>query len=641
MAQPKKKLKGFKEFDPKKYIDVKPTLEEAPMKDTVVLSFGRMNPITAGHEKLALKVIEEASKRKAVPMITLSHSQDKKKNPLSYEDKIRFATIAFGPAVKKINAKTVIEIAKSLTGKFKNLVYVCGSDRVTEFETLLNKYNGKDFTFENITVVSAGQRDPDADDVSGISGTKMREFAAQGDIKNFTKNLPKKLKSKGSEVMDAVREGMGISEELEELDEAAVLNRQQRRKRALAMKRARFKIKRGRDKAKRKVASMDVLKKRARKAAIKFMKKKFTKNRNYDDLSAGEKEIIDKRIAKISTKRLDAIAKKLLPKIKQKERDRRLSAAKAASGNTKNESVDIQEACMTDVKGRKKPHMLLTKEGKVKFDGRFKLYKKKVNESVEDLSTEINDLMESTEVFAENYYKGVPKDKKDDRKAHFKRYAEKPGDGADKDSNYKPAPGDFKDGERVKTKVSKHTKKYHQMFGEETEVNEDATSALKKKAEKTGMPLSVLRKVYNRGVAAWKSGHRPGTTPEQWGHARVNSFVTKSSGTWGKADKDLASKVRKEEVELDEATFKVDIEGLPSMFVDAGSAPEVKKTLRQMLKKPDEKIKNVERVQPVEVKKHFRLKALGKEQEQMDESGAGEEGTNQLVKKYKKDTPNA
>lgn len=75
-------------------------------------------------------------------------------------------------------------------------------------------------------------------------------------------------------------------------------------------------------------------------------------------------------------------------------------------------------------------------------------------------------------------------------------------------------------------------------------INEDVTAALKKKAEKSGMPLSVLRSVYNRGVAAWRTGHRPGTTATQWGLARVNSFTTKSSGTWGKADKDLAAKVR-------------------------------------------------------------------------------------------------
>ena len=69
-------------------------------------------------------------------------------------------------------------------------------------------------------------------------------------------------------------------------------------------------------------------------------------------------------------------------------------------------------------------------------------------------------------------------------------------------------------------------------------------TAVQNKAKKTGMPYSVLKKVYNRGMAAWKGGHRPGTTPQQWAMARVNSFVTKSSGTWGGADKDLAKKVR-------------------------------------------------------------------------------------------------
>ena len=75
-------------------------------------------------------------------------------------------------------------------------------------------------------------------------------------------------------------------------------------------------------------------------------------------------------------------------------------------------------------------------------------------------------------------------------------------------------------------------------------IAEDSTAALKKKAEKSGMPMGILRKVFNRGVAAWRTGHRPGTTPTQWGLARVNSFVTKSSGTGGKADKDLAARVR-------------------------------------------------------------------------------------------------
>ena len=73
---------------------------------------------------------------------------------------------------------------------------------------------------------------------------------------------------------------------------------------------------------------------------------------------------------------------------------------------------------------------------------------------------------------------------------------------------------------------------------------EESDEALKNKAEKTGMPLGILKQVFKRGVAAWRTGHRPGTNPTQWGLARVNSFVTKSKGTWGGADKDLAAKVR-------------------------------------------------------------------------------------------------
>ena len=563
MAEPekeKKKLKGFKEHDPSKYIDTEPKLDEAVGR-TVVFAWGRMNPITAGHEKLVRKVAAVAKAEKAVPMVFLTHSFDKKKNPLAYDDKVRYASKAFGPIVKKSNAKTIFQVMGQLERQFKRVILVAGSDRVKEFDGTLNKYNGKDYKFDEIKVVSAGERDPDADNVAGISGTKMREFAAKQDVKQFTKNLPKNIKADAAEIMLAVRKGMGMTEE--NLEEA--LTRQQRRKRAIAMKKARHKIRRGREKAKKRTATLEVLKKRAKKAALGMLKQKFAKNRRYAELSPGEKEVIDKRIEKISKKRIEAIARKLLPKVKQKERDRKKSMAMGGSSTPGQKREDVNE--------------------------RF-------------------------EMFVEDYYKGVPKDKKDDREAHFKKHAEKPGDGADKDSNYKDAPGDIgKDGERVKTKVSKHTKKYKDMFGESMwgkyvskrphmlldkdnkvkfdgrfkmykpklkeehedlteelfdliesteefslELNEDPSKSLKKKADKTGMPMGILRQVYNRGVAAWKSGHRPGTTPEQWGHARVNSFVTKSSGTWGKADSDLAAKVRKskkEEVELEEDVSKM------------------------------------------------------------------------------------
>ena len=125
-----------------------------------------------------------------------------------------------------------------------------------------------------------------------------------------------------------------------------------------------------------------------------------------------------------------------------------------------------------------------------------------------------------------------------DKKAHD-RHLEKQGKKSDSDkSAYKQSPADKK----AKTKTSVHTKKFKQMYGEDY-LNEKI-KGLETKAKKSGMPYSILKKVYDRGMAAWKGGHRPGTTPQQWAFARVNSFTTKSSGTWGKADSDLAKQVR-------------------------------------------------------------------------------------------------
>ena len=135
------------------------------------------------------------------------------------------------------------------------------------------------------------------------------------------------------------------------------------------------------------------------------------------------------------------------------------------------------------------------------------------------------------------YYKGdMKKSTKQARARHFAKGAKMDDDNP---AAYKPAPGD----KSAKTKPSKHTLKYKKMFGEEETLNEKI-KGLEKKAKKSGMPLGILRKVYNRGVAAWRTGHRPGTNPTQWGLARVNSFATKSKGTWGGADKDLAAKAR-------------------------------------------------------------------------------------------------
>ena len=130
------------------------------------------------------------------------------------------------------------------------------------------------------------------------------------------------------------------------------------------------------------------------------------------------------------------------------------------------------------------------------------------------------------------YHSGLSKSTKEKRDAHFKKGAKMDDDNP---RAYKKAPGDA----TAKTKESKYTKKYREKFGEEVEfITENPDKALKKKSEDSGISVSILKQVYKRGVAAWRTGHRPGTTPEQWGFARVNSFIV-GGKTRRTADADL------------------------------------------------------------------------------------------------------
>ena len=131
--------------------------------------------------------------------------------------------------------------------------------------------------------------------------------------------------------------------------------------------------------------------------------------------------------------------------------------------------------------------------------------------------------------------KGMAVSTKKKRDTHFTKGAKMSDDDP---AAYKPAPGDA----RAKTKPSKYTKKYKQMFGDEFELNEKI-AGLVKKSEKSGIAYGILKTVYDRGMAAWRTGHRPGTTPQQWAFARVNSFLT--GGGARKADADILRKKSK------------------------------------------------------------------------------------------------
>ena len=180
-----------------------------------VISWGRFNPPTVGHQKLVNKVMEIARKNKGTPMIFLSHSADAKKNPLDYNTKIAVATKAFGSVMQKSKANTLIKVLQEVEGKYSDLILVVGSDRIPEFTSLLNKYNGKDFSFDTIEVMSAGERDPDANDLSGMSASKLRKLAVDGNFETFSKGVPPKLNSSEvKKIYDMIRSNMGIVETL-------------------------------------------------------------------------------------------------------------------------------------------------------------------------------------------------------------------------------------------------------------------------------------------------------------------------------------------------------------------------------------------------------------------------------------------
>ena len=189
--------------------------------DTAIFTFGRFNPPTLGHEKLIIAVANVARREGGEYFVYPSHTQDSKKTPLDQTTKVNYMKKMFSKHKENIiisTGKTALEIAAELHDKrYTNLVMVVGSDRVKEFQSLLDRYNGDDkahgfYDFDTIKVVSAGERDPDAEGVSGMSASKMRQSAVEGDFKTFRSGIPSSLNDKDTKKMfNDIRKGMRLS----------------------------------------------------------------------------------------------------------------------------------------------------------------------------------------------------------------------------------------------------------------------------------------------------------------------------------------------------------------------------------------------------------------------------------------------
>ena len=496
--------------------------ELVEQKDNVVFTFGRFNPPTTGHEKLIQKVksVAGSSPYRIYP----SQSQNQKKDPLPFALKVAYMRKMFSRFAKNIvadkDSRTAIDIAVKLYDEgFKNLTMVVGSDRVKEFQRLLTTYNGVEgkrhgyYKFDSINVVSAGERDPDAEGVEGMSASKMRKAASDGDFDSFQQGLPSGFKDDKKLYLD-VRKYMGIREQK---DMGEMTDTESLRDLYLT-----------------------------------------GQIWNIDDLV--EANGVEGRVVRRGTNY-----------VAFNDRDGKVHKAW------------LHEITINEIqKGLRR----------VKQDPDIK----------GDPGTE-----------PAKYYKGVAKRKKPARDDHFEKGAKMDDDNP---AAYTPAPGDKdKSGKLKKTKPSKYTQKYKKMFGDDKnedlksvvtkvkqtaqkikksmsrgstiptskkeEVLDEKIAGLVKKSEKSGVSYSILKQVYNRGMAAWRTGHRPGTTPKQWAFARVNSFLT--GGGARKADADLWSKAKKskkeeteiaallkprvaEDIELNEAEY-VNF-GIPDSWVD-------------------------------------------------------------------------
>jgi hypothetical protein len=462
-----------------------------------------------------------------------SHSQNAKKDPLPHNKKVAYMKKMFPKYKKDIKvsrARNVFDIAVELHNKgHKAVVMVVGSDRVDEFDNLLNKYNGVDgrhgyYGFDEIKVVSAGERDPDAEGVEGMSASKMRAAAQSDDFEQFKLGLPKGFRD-GEKLFKDVRTFMGIKEEysltLEELN------------RDLYIRGEIWNV-------------GDVV--------------KTTDGDEGTIIRKGTNYVVFEDLRRVWLHNLEEV--KQDKDIKDREGTQPAKYyAKDADGDEM--SVATKKARARHFEKGKKGPAPGDADADTKPSKHTKKFKQMYGETDEGLWDNIRKKKEriargSGEKMRKPGEKGAPTPDQIKRAKGESVVDERKLTGGEKDKlkDYEKeiSKKDFIDrygkeeGESIYyatlTKMAKQHAEGVVKEKTDVEVIDEKIAALVKKAEKSGMPYSILKKVYDRGMAAYKTGHRPGATPQQWALARVNSFTTKSSGTWGKADADLAAKVR-------------------------------------------------------------------------------------------------
>ena len=627
-------------------VDMKTFLEAKG--DTAVFTFGRFNPPTTGHEKLIDALAKQQQKNSGSLMYVYpSHSQDAKKNPLPHSRKVAYMKKMFRKYARNIitsKSRNVFDIAVELHNKgHRAVVMVVGSDRVQEFDRLLNQYNGVEgkhgyYGFDDIRVVSAGERDPDAEGVEGMSASKMRAAAAKGDFDSFQMGLPRNF-GDAKKLFDDIRKNMGVREQNwtdEEImrdayirgevwnvgdvvetklgDEGTIIRKGTNYVVFENMQRVWLHdlVEEPKKITKTKQAKGDVADVKGTQPA-----KYYSKDADGDEMSKSTKIARARHFAKGGSrdnapgdKGAETKPSQYTKKFKQMygEQDKEKKPAQSDQAKKRDEFEKLQKAKRVAAlqfriaKDQETVAKMSQTERKLSDGEKDKLkdlekdidikdfidrYGKEEGESI--YYATLTKLAKGEEIEEDNpcwdTHKQVGMKKKNGkmvpncvpkegleeinlpaliksvihRTTHPKGYA-------------KMLQAYI---EMVKDQGSKHSNKFYAskvatMFGMSTvfplidyinklvkkgmlpttlmaqyEVEEsiqldEKIAGLVNKSEKTGVPYSILKKSYDRGMAAWKGGHRPGASQQQWAFARVNSMLT-----GGKADPDLQAQIKK------------------------------------------------------------------------------------------------
>ena len=377
---------------------------------TVYFTFGRMNPPTIGHEKLLNMLASKAGKNPY--RVFVSQSQDKKKNPLSYKDKVKVIRKMFPKYARNImmnnKVKTAIDAAVQLYNEgYVNLVMVVGSDRIREFDVLLNRYNGEKarhgfYNFNKINVISAGERDPDAEGVEGMSASKMRSAASSGNFTQFSQGIPRNVSNADTKaIYNMVRTGMGLKEARETTQHVQLKPVSEIRESYVNGELF-------------KEGDTVVMKETGELARVKTL---------------GSNYVIVEGSGNTYRKWLDAVEKV----------DTKKAEYSVANFSMQKESLNENTYTTADFSTDRFDEPVITLDD--------------IEEARQD--SDIKDRKGSQPA---NYHKGLAKTTKIKRDAQFKRQAKMRDDDP---AAYKPAPGD----KTAKTKPSKHTRKFKDMFG--------------------------------------------------------------------------------------------------------------------------------------------------------------------------------